>query len=128
MNAQYPILRTPEIVWAPYHIFQQFEGYCIALSKPKRNGIPSLDHKTIPLSRYPKNTLGSIKYFLTREGVMHSPTKTYKDFNTLITLHYEHHGLNYFGLNYQRGIVHAQNYSIHLQYTSRGIPKIHWAP
>jgi hypothetical protein len=29
-------------------------------------------------------------------------------------LHYKHHGLNYFGLGYQKGIAHAQNYLIHL--------------
>jgi hypothetical protein len=36
MNMQYPILGILEIVWAPYHIFQQLEGYCIALPKPRR--------------------------------------------------------------------------------------------
>jgi hypothetical protein len=35
---------------------------------------------TIPFSRFPKNTLNYITYLLTREGEMHSPTKTYKDF------------------------------------------------
>jgi hypothetical protein len=44
MNVQYCILGIPEIVWAPYHIFQQLEGYCIALSKPKRNVILSFDY------------------------------------------------------------------------------------
>jgi hypothetical protein len=42
MNVQYPILCTPAIVWAPYHILRQFKGYCIALPKPIRNAIPSL--------------------------------------------------------------------------------------
>jgi hypothetical protein len=42
MNVQYPILGTLEIVWAPYHIFQQFNGHCIALPKPRRNAISSL--------------------------------------------------------------------------------------
>jgi hypothetical protein len=41
MNMQYPILGTLEIVWAPYHIFQQFKRYCIALAKPRRNVTPS---------------------------------------------------------------------------------------
>jgi hypothetical protein len=62
MNMQYPILSTPEIVWAPYHIFRQFEGYCIALPKPRRNAtpslssivIPSLGHTTIPSQGIPK--------------------------------------------------------------------------
>jgi hypothetical protein len=76
----------------------------------------------MPLSKYPKNAFGSITYLLTCEGVMHSPTKTYKDFNTLIALHCKHYGLNNFGLSYQKGNVHAQNYSIHMQYPSQGIP------
>jgi hypothetical protein len=84
MNVQYPILGTIEIVWAPYHIVQQFEGYCIALPKPRRNAIPSLGyiaipslgHSTIPFSRYLRNTLGFITYILTHEGVIHSVTKT----------------------------------------------------
>jgi hypothetical protein len=121
MNVQYLILGTFETVWAPYHIFQQFKRYCIALRKSRRNAIPSLGHTTIPFSKYPKNTFGSITCFFTREGVMHNPTKIYKDFNTLIVLHCKHHGLNYFGLSYQRGITHAQNYLIHLQYPSRDI-------
>ncbi len=29
---------------------------------------------------------------------------------------YKHHGLNYFGLNYQRGIACAHNYSMQMQY------------
>jgi hypothetical protein len=41
-------------------------------------------------------------------------TKNYKDFNTLIMLHLKHHGLNYFGLSYHKGIIHAQNYLIHM--------------
>jgi hypothetical protein len=128
MNLQYPVVGTFEIVWAPYHIFRQFKGYCIALPKLRRNAIPSSGHTTIPLSKYPKNTLGSITYIFAREGVMHSPTKTYKNFNTLIALHCKHHGLNSFGLSYQRGITHAQNYLIHLQYPSRDILEIHCAP
>jgi hypothetical protein len=34
---------------------------------------------------------------------------------------YKHHGFNYFGSNYQRGIAHALNYSIHMHYPSQGI-------
>jgi hypothetical protein len=44
MNVEYPILGIPEIVWVPYHIFQQFEGYCIALQKPRNNAIPELGY------------------------------------------------------------------------------------
>ncbi len=76
MNMQYPILGIPKIIWAPYHILQQFDGYYIALEKPKKNVIPSLGHTTIPLSRYPINTTGFITYLLTSERVMHSLTKT----------------------------------------------------
>jgi hypothetical protein len=36
------------------------------------------------LSRYPKNTLGSITYLLTCGGVLHNLTKTYKETYTLI--------------------------------------------
>jgi hypothetical protein len=57
MNVQYHILHTPEIVWAPYHIFQQFEGYCIALSKPRRNVIPSLGYYIIKHQGLNYNTL-----------------------------------------------------------------------
>jgi hypothetical protein len=31
-----------------------------------------------------------------------------------IGVFYKHHGLNYFGLSYQKGIVNAHNYSIHM--------------
>jgi hypothetical protein len=54
----------------------------------------------IPLRRYPRNTLGSITYFLKLEGVLHSLTKTLKGYNTFGGLHYKHHRLNYFGLGY----------------------------
>jgi hypothetical protein len=106
------------------------EGYCIALPKPPRKLIPSLGYYVIkhhgstllkgycactklfntliiPLVGYPKNTLGSITYFLKLGGVLHSPTKTYKESITLFEVFKKHHGLNYFGLKYQRGIVHA---------------------
>ncbi len=46
---------------------------------------------------------------------MHSPTKTYKDLNTLIALHYKRHGLNYFNLDYQKGIVYGKEYPMHMQ-------------
>ncbi len=84
MNMQYPILGTPKIIWAPYHIFRQFKGYCITLPKLRRNAIPSLGytsipslgHMAIPLSRYLINTLDSITYILTCERVLHGLTKT----------------------------------------------------
>jgi hypothetical protein len=38
----------------------------------------------IPFLGYPKNTLGSITCLLTRGGVLHSLTKTYKETNTPI--------------------------------------------
>jgi hypothetical protein len=59
-----------------------------------------LNTPTIPFAGHPKNTLGSITYFLKLGGILHSLTKTYKECNTLIGLHYKHHGLNYFGLRY----------------------------
>ncbi len=126
MDVQYPIVGTLEIFWTPYHIFRQFKGYFITLPKPRRNAIPSLGHMTIPFSRYPKNTLGSITYLFTCEGVMHSPTKTQKDLNTLTGLHCKHYMLNDFGLGYQKGIVHAQKDSMSMHYPSISIRKIHW--
>jgi len=33
---------------------------------------------------YPKNALGLITYFSTRVGVLHNPTKNYRETNTLI--------------------------------------------
>jgi hypothetical protein len=53
------------------------------------------------------NTLGSITYLLKLGGVFHSPTKTYKQSNTLFGVFYKHHGLNFFGLNYQKGIANG---------------------
>jgi hypothetical protein len=96
------------------------EGYC---SCPKR-----LNEHAIPLARYPRNALGFITYILKLGRVLHSPTKTYKGCNTLSELHYKHHGLNYFGLGYYRGIIHAHTNSMNAHYPSEGIPKIHWVP
>jgi hypothetical protein len=67
----------------------------------------TIQYITIPLVGYPKNTLGSITYILKLGGVLHSPTKTYKESNALLGIFKKYHGLNYFGLNYQRGIIHA---------------------
>jgi len=50
-------------------------------------------------------------------------TKTYKESNTLFAVIYKHHGLNYFGLSYWKGIAHAHNYSIHMHYPSSDIHK-----
>jgi hypothetical protein len=75
------------------------EGYCIALPKPTRKPIPSLGYfvnkhqgfmflegycscpkllntPTLPLTWYPRNTLGSITYILKLGGILHSPPKT----------------------------------------------------
>jgi len=58
------------------------------LSYPKK-----LNEHAIPLSRYPRNTLGSITYLLTCGGVLHSLTKTYKETNTSLGyLIIKHHG------------------------------------
>jgi len=75
------------------------EGYC---SWPKLLNTP-----TIPLSGYPRNTLGSITYLLKLGKLFHSPTKTYKQNNTLLGVFSKHYGLNYFGLDYQRGIANG---------------------
>ncbi len=60
--------------------------------------------------------------------ILHSNKKTFfypqrliksldqKESNTLMKVFYKHHGRNFFGASYQRGIVHAQNYSMHVQY------------
>jgi len=42
--------------------------------------------------------------------------QTYKECNTLMRVLYKHHGLNYFGISYWRGITCAQNYLMHMQY------------
>jgi hypothetical protein len=44
--------------------------------------------------------LGSITYFLKLGRVLQSPTKPYKENNTLFGVFNKHHGLNYFGQNY----------------------------
>jgi len=74
------------------------------------------------LLQYIKNPLTSIMYLLKPRGVLHSHTKTYKESNTFFGVIYKHHGLNYFGLGYRRGITHAYNYLIHMHYLSHGIP------
>jgi len=81
------------------HGFTLLDGYC---SWPKLQNT-----FTIPFLGYPMNTLGSITYLLKLGGVFHSPTKTYKQSNTLFGVFYKHHGLNFFGLNYQKGIANG---------------------
>ncbi len=66
-----------------------------------------LNKLTIPLSSYPRNTLGSITYIMKLGGVFHNHTKTYKKRNTLLGVFNKYHGLNYFGLDYQRGIANG---------------------
>jgi hypothetical protein len=60
--------------------------------------------------------------------ILHSNQKTFlypqklkvqnlkKESNTLMRVFCKHHGLNYFGLGYWKGIAYAQNYSMHMQY------------
>jgi hypothetical protein len=75
------------------------EGYC---------SWPKLFNKlTIPLSSYPRNTLGSITYIMKLGGVFHNRTKTYKKKNTLLGVFSKYHGLNYFGIDYQRSIANG---------------------
>jgi hypothetical protein len=40
-------------------------------------------------------------------GVFHNPIQTYKQSNTLLGVFNKHHGLNYFGLEYQKGIANG---------------------
>jgi hypothetical protein len=87
------------------------EGYC---SWPKL-----FNTFIIPLLDYPKNTLGSITYLLKLGRVFHGPTKTYKQNNIMFGVFSKHHGLNYFGLNYQKDIVNDKEYSINMQYPCR---------
>jgi len=105
------------------------EGYCVTLPKPTRKPIPSIGYFvikhhgfmllegycscpkllntfTISLVGYPKNTSGSITYIFKLEGVLHGLPKTYKESNTLLGVLNKHHGLNYFGLDYQKGIAY----------------------
>jgi hypothetical protein len=37
--------------------------------------------------------------------------------NTLLGVFNKHHGLNYFGLDYQRGIAHGKEHSMHMRYS-----------
>jgi hypothetical protein len=106
------------------------EGYCITLLKFIRKPIPSLGYSVIkhhgftllerycpcpkllntlavPLLGYFKNALGSITYLFKLGGVLHNPTKTYKECITLLGVFNKQHGLNVFHLDYQRGIVHT---------------------
>jgi hypothetical protein len=79
--------------------FTLLERYC---SWPKL-----FNTLTIPFLGYSKNTLGSITYFLKLGKVFHSPAKTYKQSNTMFGVFNKHHGLNYFGLNSQKGIANG---------------------
>ncbi len=54
---------------------------------------------------------------------MHSPTKTYKENNTLLGIFNKHNGLNYFSLNYQRGIAYGKEHSMHMDYPFVRYPK-----
>jgi len=61
-------------------------------------------------------------HILKHEGVLHSLTKTYKQSGTLFGVFNKHHELNYFSLNYQRGIAYGNDYSMHLHYPLVGYP------
>jgi len=45
---------------------------------------------------------------------MHNPIKTYKQNNMLVKVFTKNHGLNYFNLNYQRGIAYGKEYSMNM--------------
>jgi hypothetical protein len=64
MNMQYPILSTLEIVWVPYHIVQQFEGYCIALPKPRRNAIFFIGPRNNTFFKVSQKYIGLYNIFL----------------------------------------------------------------
>jgi hypothetical protein len=55
--------------------------------------------------------------------VLHNPTKTYNQSNTLLGVFSKHHGLNYFSLNYQKNIVYGKEYSMHMHYPLVRYPK-----
>jgi hypothetical protein len=67
----YSVNTMAELFWSTL-----LEGYC---SCPKR-----LNERAIHLSRYPKNMLGPITYLLKCGRVLSSPTKIYKEINTLM--------------------------------------------
>jgi hypothetical protein len=60
----------------------------------------------IPHFGYPKNALGSITNLLTFRGLLHKPTITEKENNTLVNIFYK--TLNHFQLHHWRGIAHDQ--------------------
>jgi len=111
--------------------------YYINLPKPTRKPIPSLRYSIIKhhgyillegyffifkTTQYTCNTPHRLsrKYIgfhnLKHGGVLHSPTKTYKQNNTLLRVFNKNHGLNYFNINFQRGIVYGKEYSMHMDY------------
>jgi hypothetical protein len=49
---------------------------------------------------------------------MHTPTKTHKQSNNLFRVFSKNHGLNYFSLDYQKGITYGKEYSMNMQYPS----------
>jgi hypothetical protein len=54
---------------------------------------------------YIRNPLGSITYLLNPRRVLQRYTRTYKGSNILVKEIYKHHGLNYIGLGFWRGIA-----------------------
>jgi len=63
---QYPHWATLETPWAELFWSRLLEGYCSCSKK--------FNEHAIPLSKYPKNTLGSITYLLKLGKVIHSLT------------------------------------------------------
>ncbi len=100
-------------VFCKHHGLNHFGlGYCRSIACAHNYSM----HMLLFILGYIINPLGSITYLLKLGGVLHSHTKTYKESNTLVGVICKHHGLNYFGLGYRRGIAHVHNYSIHMHY------------
>ncbi len=96
-----------------YHGSTLLEGYCSSSKLHNTPAIPFIDYL-------------SQKYIglhnLKHGGVLHSLSKTCKQNNTLFGLFKNHHGLNYFSLDYQGGIAYDKEYSMHMHYPLQGIP------
>ncbi len=57
---------------------------------------------------------------LKRGWLLHSPTSKAIPYLGVFS---KHHGLNYFSLDYQRGIAYDKEYSIHMHYSLVGYPR-----
>jgi len=94
---QYLALGIPEIVSAPYHIFQNLERYCATLKKPRRNVIPSLG--------YTVNTMGWIILVHPIRGALFMPRKTQWMCNTFFKVSQKYIGLHNISFEMWKGIV-----------------------